>query len=80
MTCARGLSAALAVRYVGLPSYYSCLCSESERVSHDRRYSPLRVKRVISTVRRPLPIYPDKQTFSVSVGMSQRCQLRKYVP
>jgi hypothetical protein len=30
MTCARGLSAALAVRCVGLPSYHSCLCSESE--------------------------------------------------
>ena len=30
----------------------------------------LRVKRVISTVRRPLPIYLDKQIVSVSVGMS----------
>src|SRR5204862_8063550 len=33
---------------------------------------PPRVKRVISTMRRPLPIYPDKQTFSASVGTSQR--------
>jgi hypothetical protein len=41
---------------------------------------PLWVKRVISTVRRQLPIYPDKQTFSVSVGMSQRCQERKSAP
>jgi hypothetical protein len=24
-----------------------------------------------------LPIYPDKQTFSASVGMSQKCQTRK---
>ena len=31
MTCARGLSAALAVRCVGLPSYHSCFYSESER-------------------------------------------------
>ena len=31
MTCARGLSAALAVRYVGLSSYHSCLYSGSER-------------------------------------------------
>jgi hypothetical protein len=34
------------------------------------------VKRVVLTTRRSLPIYPDKQTFSGSVGMSQRCQLR----
>jgi hypothetical protein len=40
------------------------------------RYSfPLRgVIRVTLTVRRSLPAYPDKQTFSVSVGMSPRCQ------
>ena len=31
MTCARGLSAALAARCVGLPSYHSCLYSELER-------------------------------------------------
>jgi hypothetical protein len=36
----------------------------------------LRVKRVILTMRRPRPIYPDKQTFSASVGMSQTCQKR----
>src|SRR4030088_2921996 len=32
------------------------------------------VIRVVMTVCRPLPVFPDKQTFSVSVGMSQRCQ------
>ena len=30
------------------------------------------------TVGRPLPIYPNKQTFSVSVGMSQTCHEPKY--
>jgi hypothetical protein len=34
------------------------------------------VKRVIMTMRRPLPVLPDKQTFSESVGMSQTCQER----
>jgi hypothetical protein len=28
--------------------------------------------------RRSLPVYPDKQTFSVLVGMSQRCQTRTW--
>jgi hypothetical protein len=35
------------------------------------------LKMVISailTVGRSLPVYPDKQTFPESVGMSQRCQ------
>jgi hypothetical protein len=36
-----------------------------------------RVNRVVPTVRRSLPVYPDKQTFSVPVGMSQRCQQQK---
>jgi hypothetical protein len=35
------------------------------------------VNRVALTVGRPLPNYPDKQTFSVSASMSQRCQQRK---
>ena len=34
------------------------------------------VNRVAFTVRRSLPVYPEKQTFSESVGMSQRCQRR----
>jgi len=33
--------------------------------------------RVDLTVRRSLPVYPDKQTFLVSVGMSQKCQRTK---
>src|SRR6202162_1075255 len=33
-----------------------------------------RVIRVILTACRRLPVYPDKQTFSESAGMSQRCQ------
>jgi hypothetical protein len=37
----------------------------------------LSVKSDVLTVGRSLPVYPDKQTFSGSVGMSQRCQFRK---
>jgi len=37
-------------------------------------FLPVRVKRVGLTVRRSLPVFPDKQTFSKSAGMSQRCQ------
>jgi hypothetical protein len=40
--------------------------------STERAY-PLRVIRVVLTERRALPVYPDKQTSSESVGMSQRC-------
>jgi hypothetical protein len=36
----------------------------------------MRVIRVVLTPRPSLLVYPDKQTFSVSVGMSQRCQKR----
>jgi hypothetical protein len=43
-----------------------------EQLLTARRTTSALVKRVISTVRRPLPIYPNEQTFSVSVGMSQR--------
>jgi hypothetical protein len=40
---------------------------------------------VVLTVRRSLPVYPDKQTFSACVGMSQTCQkktfrLREFYP
>ena len=31
-------------------------------------------------MRRSLPVYPDKQTFSVTLGMSQRCHKRKWKP
>src|SRR5215813_11659008 len=30
--------------------------------------------RVVLSSRRPLPVHPDEQTFSVSVDMSQRCR------
>jgi len=40
--------------------------------STERAY-PLRVIRVVLTERRALPVYPDKQTSSESVGMSPRC-------
>jgi hypothetical protein len=30
--------------------------------------------RVVLTARGSLPVYPDEQTFSQSIGMSQRCQ------
>ncbi len=36
--------------------------------------SSLRVNRVGLAVGWPLPIYPDKRTFSESAGTSQRCQ------
>jgi len=32
------------------------------------------VENAVLTLRRRLPVYPDKQTFSVSVRMSQTCQ------
>jgi hypothetical protein len=32
------------------------------------------VNRVVLTVRRSLPVYPDKQTSSKPVGTSQKCQ------
>jgi hypothetical protein len=35
---------------------------------------PFWVNLVILAVGRALPVYPAKQTFSVSVGMSQTCQ------
>ncbi len=31
------------------------------------------VIRVVSTIRRSLPVYPDERTFSVRAGMSQTC-------
>ena len=46
-------------------------------MSSERAY-PLRVIRVVLTERRAPPVYPDKQTSSESVGMSQRCQKRKH--
>ncbi len=39
---------------------------------------PLRLIHAGLTVRQSLPVYPNQQTFSESVGMSQRCQKRKH--
>ncbi len=39
---------------------------------------PRWVNLVVLTVRRSLPVYPNKQTISESVGMSQRCQDRTH--
>jgi hypothetical protein len=36
------------------------------------------VNHVVLEVRRSLPVYPDKQTFSEPGGMSQRCQKRSW--
>ena len=36
------------------------------------------VNRVTLTVRRLLPVFPDKRTFPESLGMSQRCQNRTH--
>jgi hypothetical protein len=36
---------------------------------------PFGVKRVGFAMSESLPLFPDKQTFSGSVGMSQRCQM-----
>ena len=44
--------------------------SRSKRLTDVRSGSNL-------VIRRPLPVSPDKQTFSASIGMSQRCQYRK---
>jgi hypothetical protein len=38
------------------------------------------VIRVVLTGDLPLPVFPYEQTFSKSVGMSQRCQTRKSPP
>jgi hypothetical protein len=56
----------------GEPAYTS---PEASACAGKLRKNPLRVKRVISTMRRPLPICPDKQTFSASVGMSQSADI-----
>jgi hypothetical protein len=39
----------------------------------DGAQSPKRVIRVVLTIRRSLPVYPDERTFSVRAGMSQTC-------
>ena len=46
-------------------------------MSTERAYQ-LRVKRIILTVRRWLPVFPHKQTISQPVATSQKCQERKH--
>jgi hypothetical protein len=45
--------------------------SEQPRQRVARPGGPFRVKRVTLTAGRSLPVFPDKQTFSQAVGMSQ---------
>ena len=40
---------------------------------------PKRVSRVVLTARGSFPVYPDEQTFSQSIGMSQRCQKEMFL-
>src|SRR5262245_25026741 len=56
----------------------SILCES--RYSRYDTGSPLWVKSVALTARRPLPVHPDEQTFSMSVGMPQRGQQRTHAP
>src|SRR5712671_3326922 len=56
---------------------FACLSTVAGR-SGPAAQCPKGVNRVVPTVRRSLPVYPDKQTFSAPVGMSQRCQFRKW--
>jgi hypothetical protein len=46
--------------------------------SADQLGCPFRVIRVVLTGGRQLPVFPNKQTFSVFAGMSQTCQKRSY--
>jgi hypothetical protein len=53
----------------------SCSAVErAEKVAQRMAIVRFGFNRVTLTKRRSLPLYPDKQTFSESVGMSQRCQ------
>jgi hypothetical protein len=42
-----------------------------------RCMSLLLVKSAVLAMRRLLPVFPDKETFSVFVGMSRKCQRTK---
>jgi hypothetical protein len=49
-------------------------------LENKKRFHTAWVKRVILIVRRSLPVFPDKRTFSESDGMSQRCHIRTHAP
>src|SRR5258707_8610232 len=63
-----------------LPSHYTVSCQT--RTFLGRGQQPcrrrLRVKRVILTVRRSLPVYPDKQTFSESLACLKGAKRRHW--
>jgi hypothetical protein len=44
----------------------------------ETRFHTARVTSAVLTLYRRLPVYPDKQTLLVSVGMSQTCHFRTY--
>src|SRR5258707_661955 len=56
-------------------THCGCKCCVANAARGARR---LWIIRVTLTLRRSLPIYPDKQTFLVTVGMSQKCQNRTH--
>src|SRR6266566_4314843 len=66
------------------PPPHSEVRSKSYRVFRPRQWASLERGagcprwgiRIVLTAHQTLPVYPYKQTFSESVGMSQRCQKR----
>ena len=57
-----------------------CVARRMASGSVRSRKCPFRVTRDTLTARRSLPVFPDKRTISVSVGMSHGCQsLPKWV-
>ena len=53
------------------------ICQVDETSCNARPDHTFRVNRVLLTVRRPLPVYPDKQTISKPVGPSRSCQQQR---
>jgi hypothetical protein len=62
-----------AILRVRMFSSVSCWEIPQARTAARAELGPRGVNRVVVTLGRPLPIYPDKQTFLVAVGMSQTC-------
>src|ERR1700686_2107136 len=52
----------------------------NRQLPFDRLMSPWGQKNAVLTVGRTLPVFPNKQTFSVSIGMSQRCPKAEVAP
>ena len=55
------------------PSILLRFAARSTTVWRGWSRGPLRVKRVTLTVRRSLPVFSNKRTYSEFVGMSQTC-------